>query len=511
MGVLLLVIVPLLLLSGCKEESPLPPGAPPEDASSHEPTADALGKQGGEWFWRDRLSIRPVPVPVETPSREDVDLMTALFNRLEEETPASLEEEIALLAEKGEKAVALLAEKLGDPNQTARFLAAAALGRIDHPATAEPLLKAIEDVWLAVAGVAAECLIEKKEPWTMPRLIKCIGPYPVDFNRHLIVRAKVAAGLLDLGNYSGVPFLIKILKENTPAEELRRAWDETPRMAWEKEVALGALAALAGDDFNYQIDGSRPAQAAAALEFEAWWLANRVRLWEEAPDLDDPLLTGEIELIVSELSTFQMRNKDGAQFMLRMLGPPVFPHLAAAISHENQYIAFHTLDVISQIAPLAGSRAAAWGVKLTGCLADARPLIRSQACRALGALGTGTTAADLAPLLKDSDPDVALSAAFALGRIGGGDAAACLEKALNGLEPGQLFVEITAALIRIGPGREDLLLRELLNDDLTRQESALQKVIELTGDDFSFQLGGPVEENRQAVERMGAALRGMER
>ena len=509
-GIILVLILAVLALSsfGCKET---PPPKPAASASSSAAATGSPGGEKGEWFWRDRLAIRPVPLPATNPSREAADLVASIFSRLDRETPATLEDEIAALAEKGEEAAVLLAGKILDPDDTARFLAAAALGRIDHPTATEPLLLAIRDSWAAVAGLATDGLLEGKEPWILPRLIKSIGPYPVDFNPHLIVRTKIAAGLIDYGNYSGIPFLLKVLKENTPAEEGDRQWDKTRRMAWEKEVALAALTRLAGDDFSYLIDGSRPAQAEAAMKFEAWWHASRTRLWNEAPSLDDPLLLSEIEEIVAALSPFQMRNKDGAQYMLRMLGPPVFPHLKSAIRNKDRYIAFHALDVISQIAPLAGSRAPAWGRELRKCLDDERSLIRSQACRAIGALGQGVAAADLSPLLEDGDPDVALSAAFALGRIGGPDARAILEKKLSSMEPGQLRIEISAALIRIDPGRENLLLEPLLSSDLFSQEWALQKVIDLTGNDFSFSLGGSIEERKPSVDGIAAALRDLKR
>ena len=482
-----------VFLAGCGVED-----APKSDAAPRE--------TGAEWFWRDRLARRPEPLPPPSLSPDIAGRIDSLFRDLEGLSPHTLADRIAELAALGPAAGAI-GDRIDSPERNARYLAAAALGRVGGLHAQEPLLRALRDDWSAVAVIAADGLGSIGEPWVMPRLIKAVGPYPVDFNPHLMVRVKAARALLNLGNLGTVPFLIKILKENTPAEDPVREWDKTYRMAWEKEEALEALAGLAGDAFGFNVDAPRPRQAESALRFEQWWLKNRIRLWEQAPSLDDPLLEREIRDITAGLDTFQMRIKDGAHFMLRMLGPPVFPFLAEALEDDRFYVRFHTLEIIGELAPLAGSRAEEWAREVHRSLKDPAPAVRVQACRALGFLGRTASVVHLEELLSDPDGDVRLKAVEALGRIGGNEGERCLEDLMAGTAPGQLRVEILAALVRTSGRWTEEFLGELLSDDLARQEWGLQKVIDLTGDDFDFPLGGSEADRRSATDAIGRALR----
>lgn len=471
---------------------------------------------GEEWFWRDRLCVRPEPLAAIVPLPNLDTEVSQIFDEIGSRPPGTLEKEIAALSALGEQAIPFIAERTRSAERSLRYAAATALGRIDSPHTQEPLLVLLRDEWSTVAILAADILTEKGKPWTLPRMIKTIGPFPVDFNPVLMVRVKAAAALIGHHNYSGVPFLIKILKENTPAEEPKRDWYETQRLAWEKEEALEVLSSLSGDTFGFVIDSPRPRQAEAALRFERWWHEAADSFWARTPALEDPLLVAEIEEMIAALSTFQIRNKDCAQYMLRMLGPPVLPFLVTAltdddITESDFYVKFHALDIIAELAPVAVRRAADLSASVGACLKDRSPAIRAQACRTLGRLGRASSLPFLEQVLGDGDSDVRLKAVEAIGLIGGFESERCLTDLLANTMQGQLRTEILAALVRFSSRHVDGLLTELLSHDPSRQEWALQKVIDLTGDDFGFRLGDPLAVRAEAVDKIGRTLRGLGR
>jgi len=482
-------------LPGCGGDERPPLSATPQNESKE------------EWFWRDRLCVRPEPLAAIEPLPLLRTKAAEIFDAIGSRPPGTLEKEIAAISDLGEKAIPFIAERTGGEERSVRFAAVSALGRIDSPLGQEPLLSLLRDEWSTVAILAADILTETSESWTLPRIIKTIGPFPVDFNPVLMVRVKSAAALIKHHNYSGVPFLIKILKENTPAEDPVRDWYETQRLAWEKEEALKVLSSLSGDTFGFIIDSPRPRQAEAARRFERWWEDRAESFWARSPTLDDPLLVAEIEEMIAALSTFQIRNKDCAQYILRMLGPPVLPFLAKALTDSNFYVRFHALDVIADLAPAAGRRVDDLAASVSACVKDRSPAIRAQACRTLGRLGLGSSLPFLEQVLGDSDSDVRLKAVEAIGLIGGPKSERCLLDLLANTAQGQLRIEILAALVRFSCSHADGLLTELLSDDPSRQEWALQKVIDLTGDDFGFHLGGPLDKRTEAVDKIGRALR----
>ena len=66
----------------------------------------------------------------------------------------------------------------------------------------------------------------------------------------------------------------------------------------------------------------------------------------------------------------------------------------------------------------------------------------------------------------------------------------------------QMAVETAAALFRITPFYGERFFQELLGPDASRREWALQKLIDLFGDDFSFPAYGTAEERQHALERI---------
>ncbi len=499
-------VLPALFLCCGREDPPRQAPAPEKQAAEE---AEAAGRQ--QWYWRDRLSVRPKKLSPPAAPAGIAKQIDTLFVDAEGVAPNALEDRIAALTAIGKPAIPFLADRAENGAKTARFLAASALGRIGGAHAQEPLLHLLRDKWSTSAIIAADSLAEAGEPWIIPRLVKTLGPYPVEYNPWLMVRVKAACGLIRLGNLAGVPFLIAILKENTPAEGGVRRWDKTQRLAWEKEVALSALAGMTGDTFGFCVDSARPDQALAALKFERWWCQNKVRLWHGAPALTDPLLVEHVHALVDGLSSYQIRNKDGAQFVLQNLGPPVFPFLAEALNSDSYYVKYHVLGTIGAIAELAGDHSENWSGKTAACLGDKRGAIRSQACATLGQLGRVSSVSPLRKLFYDPDGDVRLKAVEAVGLIGGTEGTSALRIFLSEAEPGQLRVEILAALARLSPDDVDAFVAEFLADAPSRQDWALQKVIAITGSDFSFPLGGPVAERRTAAAKIRTAMLSLDR
>lgn len=463
----------------------------------------------GEWFWFDRLSERPEPLHRESPPREMTGKVAELIDQVREKTPVEADRIAPNLSQLGAPVIPLLLPYLEDEDPAVRWAAIIALGRLEDPGSLGPLLSVLRDPWDAAAIMAISYVSRFPEPWIVPRLIKAVGPYPVDYNLHLLVRIKASGILIRMGNYSTVPFLIKALEDDTSTAYTEREWDQTSRMSWAKEEALAILEELTSDNFGFHIDASWQGQVDAAGCFKAWWIANQERLWRSAPALDDPMLAKVIRQIVQGLASFQARNADGARYCLKMLGPPVFPYLQEALSAGGFYERFHALDIVADLAPIAYDRATVWSEIVSKILNDKSPAVRMKAARTLGFLGQPAAVSALKAALNDSDLDVRLCAVEALGRIGS-DAAR--DRLLELLSPAasiidQIRVEAAAALVRIASDYDPAFLDELRSEDAKRRDYAHQKLIELLGDDFGYDLNAPKSDRKAAAQKIEAALK----
>lgn len=486
------MVMTVLLVVGCGEKEQAEPG----------PLGDHR-KSGEEWFWWQRLSAPPASPSIQPSPAALVDDIKGIMDSVRDLAPLETAAAVDRLVSYEDPAIPAIETFLEDESRSVRWTAVQALGKLGSP---RPLLAQLRDEWDALAIHALDQAALDLAPWTLPRLLKTLGPYPVDFNPHLMVRVRVADLLIKAGNYSGVPFLIKVLGDNTPAEDPDREWEKDPTLAWEKEEALKILVRLTGDDFTFHVDGPLPVQAEATHRFQRWWEGNRNALWSKAPPLDDPELRTWIEEIIHGLAAFQARNADGARYVLKMMGPPVFPYLAEAALNGDFYERFHSLDIIADLAPLAGGQAAAWSEAIVPGLRDSAPAVRMKAAQALGHLGCEASLSALKAASRDDDADVRLKAAEAMGFIGGEQAMAYLEVLLKEAGEVQLQVEAKAALLRASPAHADRFVDELLHPDAVHQEYALQKLIDQYGDDFGFQVGAPLEERRAAADRFLSLL-----
>ncbi|MFH1999596.1 MAG: HEAT repeat domain-containing protein, partial [Planctomycetota bacterium] len=468
-------------------------------------------KSGEEWFWADRLCSRPEPLPELPADPAWAQELDRAMSEIRKQPLTDAGQALQSLIEKGEALIPCLLPYLRHQDKAVRWAAATALSRIGGSHCVSPLLTLLRDEWDAVAILAATTLSRCPEPWIIPRLLKALGPYPVDYCPHLIVRVKAAALLVKLGDCNGIPFLIKVLKDNTPAADPEREWDENPRLAWAKEESLAALKEITGEDFGFSPDASIFDQAKAALRFEAWWQQNRDTLWQRAPLLDDRLLQSKIRDLIAGLASFQARNADGARYCLKMLGPPVFPYLAGALVTGGFYERFHSLDIVIALAPLAGKQAESWSETILPLLEDKAPAVRMKAVRTLGFLERETAITALEKALDDPDPDVSLCAVESLGRIQGERAQSLLVSIVNSKVSVQKKVEAKAALVRCSKEYIPSFLEEWLNEDPIRREYAIQKMIDLLGDDFDFDLDVAPSERRAVAESLTSRLEALPR
>jgi HEAT repeat protein len=93
---------------------------------------------------------------------------------------------------------------------------------------------------------------------------------------------------------------------------------------------------------------------------------------------------------------------------------------------------------------------------------DNRPLVREEAVRILGLIGSATAAPTLIAALKDIAPGVRMQAAKALGRVGGHDAVVALIGEL-GTADEQMGSLIVSSLIHTGSAAVPALIKEATN------------------------------------------------
>jgi len=451
------LLVVLLLVAACsREPEPLPPlpGVSPGER---------------EWFWRNVLAA---PLPGEAgPDRQLLAL----------EPPA-----------------ALLAELM-------------ALSDSHAPAAFTTLMTALRHPQEGVACAAARELGLRGERAAIPRLIKSIGPYPVDYDVPITVRAASASALARLGNPAGVPLILAILDEGTARERPRveLPWEPTTRMVFVQELALVGLRALAGSDFGFEPNASIPAREDAAARAAAWWAERAERLWMAAGDIEEPGFALRVRLLVAQLNAFQLRQKDGALFTLAHLGPGVIPFLTEGLASSDDYVRLHVLDVMRQLAARVDRQVCAQLAVLASrpLLEDASAAVAARAAAVCGAAGVAD------PLIvatsRRNEPEVRLALIDALGATGlpaARDQLAQWPEAETRNSP-DLAVALVAARWRADPdAAPDALLALLASADAGLAYPALERLVALVGSDCGVDPAQPPEARREAIDKARLAL-----
>lgn len=437
------------------------------------PGLPGVTDEGRAWFWRDVLAA---PLPGE--SAPDASLLAL-------------------------------------PAPADRIDALAELVTRRDPAALTTCLALLKDDNVGVACAAAEALAQLGDRAAIPRLLKGIGPYPVDYDASIHVRMAEAATLAALGNPAGIPLILDLLAEGTPAQVDRNliAWEPTGQLVFLRELALPGLVAMAGTDFGYIPNGSVPGRQAAVLSARAWWEQHKGRLWAGAP-LDDDRLETRARLLVHHLGAYQLRQIDGARFALAHLGPPVLGHLQEGLQNEDTYIRVHVLEVMEQLCELSEPKIRSrLAIVAAGPLLDDPDLqVAAQAasvCAAAGIIDPLVAAAT-----RRTEASIQLALVDALGRLGlplahdvllesFGDGSGELTPA----RPTDFRVAYEAALLATDPQRSpEGLLSMLSSPDPDIVYPALERLILYTGSDHGLDPTQPTAERANALASARKAL-----
>jgi len=456
-------VLPLLLaLAACGEpsmptEPPAPPALPGVPAGSR------------DWAWRDVLE-RPLP---------------------------------------GEPGPA--ADLLALQPAAARMDALAALCDARDPRAASTLMAALRDTQDAVAAEAARLLGEHGHQRAIPRLLLGLGPFPVDYDVPPAVRCAEAAALARLGNPGGMDLILVVLAEGTPqaVPDAQLPFTRTDRVVYLQELALLGLSALAGTDFGYVPGAPVPQRGAALDAARAWWQERRLALWAAAP-ADDPGLQARARLVVARLSAYQLRQIDGARFMLPRLGPGVLPLLEDGLRAPDTYARVHSLEILERLADACDAKTRARLASLAaGPLLQDSPQVAAQAAATCGAAHVADQL--IVALEQRSEPAVLVAILDALGRTGQPAARDSLRALAGSPRAAALTpdgrVALLAARLASDPTCDPAPFLECLaSPDAELAHAALQRLIALTGDDFGLDPAAPPATRAPALDAARAAL-----
>jgi HEAT repeat protein len=442
-------------LAACSPAEPLPPlpgVAPGQD----------------DWFWRDVLAAA---LPAEP---------AAALEALAAQAPGEREAALAELVTSGDpRAQSTLLHALRDPSEGVAINAARDLGRGGAPSA-----------------------------W--PRLIKGLGPYPVDYDAPIAVRVAQAAALARGGHPGGMDLLMAVLAEDTDRQLGRDqlAWEETDRMVFLRELALDGVLPLLGSDLSYEPNASVPARQASYDALAARWEARRTALWNGLDLAEDPGLATRIRLMIAHLDAYQLRQIDGARFTLTHLGPAVLPFLQEGLESESTYTRVHVLEVMERLADRHDDKTA---LRLSVVAAiplvdDPSPVVAAQAARVCGAARVADPL--VAALDRRSEPEVVLAVVDALGRTGLEVAAERLaEYQPRAPVPKDLTAALVAARLATDPDADPAPLIELLGSgDPDVAYPAIERLVQLTGSDHGLTPGLTGDDRTAALAAAAVAL-----
>lgn len=458
------IALPLLLaLAACGgEREPATPAVPPP--------LPGVPDGSREWAWRDVLER---PLPGEPGPAADVLALQ----------PAS-----------------------------ARMDALAALCDARDPRAPSTLMAALRDPQDAVAAEAARLLGEHGHERAIPRLLAGLGPWPIDYDLPPAVRCAEAAALARLGNPGGVELILVVLAEGTPraVPEAQLPFERSGRVVYLQELALPGLVALAGTDFGYLPGAPVPRRLAALEAAHAWWRGQRAALWAAAP-AGDPGLLARARLIAAWLSAYQLRQIDGARFVLPRLGPGVLPVLEQAVRAPDAYARVHSLEVLERLAEMVDGKARVRIASLAaGPLLQDTPAVAVQAAATCGAARVADQL--IVALGLRTEPALQVAVLDALGQTGLPAARDALRELASSPRAAQLAPDaraaLQAALLACDPQADPgPFLQCLASPDAELAYAALQRLIALTGDDHGLDPSAPPEARADALAAAREALR----
>ncbi|MCE9594488.1 MAG: hypothetical protein K8S98_09860 [Planctomycetes bacterium] len=181
------------------------------------------------------------PIEIAKPERAELKRALAVMDVV------SVRAAVILARSRERQAYEILLQRLEDrvvgperPNDAGDVVAAAALGK----------LRNVVDL-----GKRLEELV--------------VGPRP---HPDLEVRIECAASLLEYKRTRGIGFLLRVLRDATPAADVsKRDWTPTPHMAWAKSRAAAALSKYLETPCNFRPDGSVQHEMEEAARLEELW------------------------------------------------------------------------------------------------------------------------------------------------------------------------------------------------------------------------------------------------
>lgn len=403
----------LALAPSCRQET-----APtPAPASSRERTDLAPVVASSIAKLEAQLAPAPQP-PVDTELAEQIDGLLETLAGADERLKRIARDELRSL---DAASVPALRARLFDSeaSQSVRIAAAAALGELDHPASARALLERLDAGRLKkdeAPWLRAHCawkLASLSQDWVVPGLLLCLR-YETD-NETVIY---IARALARFGVYSGLDALYVVSRDD-PREEMRNG-------------ALTALAELAqGAGFGD-----------ASELYQAWKRGDEALA--DAPF--SPARELEVWRILKLFGEWQLRPVDDGRFVLSLEHHKVTPLLVAALDDENRYVRVHAAQCVERLA----GRARPAGPRLLELIDE--PQISDQVILALGALRHEPAEAALIERTGPAWPlEVRMSATQALGAMGLASSAPALRKRLDEKLTRDLRVASLAALVRCAP------------------------------------------------------------
>jgi HEAT repeat protein len=388
----------------------------------------------------------------------------ALLEALKRENASVVNMASSLYNLGSEEVVAVLIEKLRDPDPNNRLYAIYALGRISDPAEVEPLIAVLgsEDVgWLA-----SKALIGIGEPAVKPLLEALFSD-----DRNIRLYATYALG--EIGNPRAGRGLVRMFKDedslvrDTAAEALITLGDSrmVPPISRElsnpdpqiRQKALEVLGHIGDESLTDTIASYLTDEDVSVIKSAIFALGS---LHSERASRS----------LIGLLDYPRQDVQDALRTAFMQIGDPAVPHLLDLLDGKGTT---KELQAISLLGKLKASEAVD---TLLSYLGHSEPIMRRMATVALTEIGDSRCEEYFVSLLNDSDPTIRIYASVGLMNIGSRIAIKLLLASLGNPDTQWLAVKI---LDRIASRDVDALI-EALNEERTRWYAS-RILVELDG------------------------------
>jgi HEAT repeat protein len=324
-----------------------------------------------------------------------------------------------------------------------------ALGRIGGSAAIDPLLRAVRTRNFFRTFPAIAVLGQSGEPRAIPTLIQLL--------REPHYAAEAASALGRSGQLGAVGPLARLLLEADDAlvRAACRALTELRIRNLERFGDPGAVtaafrAAIAGGavalSLKRALEGADVGETVALATVLGW-------LHEEAG------VAALVALLDAEPAVADLASR-----ALQSLGQEAEPALCAAIRTGDSARRTRLLPLLSARRSVVG--------ELVECLLDPDPVVRTQACNALGRIGDSGAVAPLFELIGDADARVAQAAIAAVQSLGSTDAKVHAISAARSVDPRTRRAALQILSYFGYPEGLDVLLEAIVDDDERIRDAA---------------------------------------